>query len=102
VPAGDLAQWRERAEALLRYPNAYSSLAVMGNVLSAHLAAMPQPDVNPELLDNLNTCAGLLGDDYDVLDSKDDSHMAVRIKRVQEALVDARAAIAQVETGAAG
>ncbi len=68
--------------------------------LRAHLAAMPQPAVNAKLLGSLNTCAGLLGDDYDLLDSKDDAHMAVRVQRVKEALLDARAAIAQAEGAA--
>jgi hypothetical protein len=43
----DLAQWREKMEALLRCPNAYSSLSVLGNVLSAYLAIMP-PDGQPD------------------------------------------------------
>jgi hypothetical protein len=93
VSAGDLAQWREGMKQILAKGS--GSIEAL-----AQLAAMPRPDMNTELLDHLNTCAGLLGDDYDLLDSKDDSHMAVRVKRVQEALVDARAAIAQAEKGA--
>ena len=101
-PTGDLARWRDKMRELLGEsvdrPAFFNHLAVLERIL----AAMPAQDVNAELLDNLNTCAGLLGDDYDLLDSKDDSHMAIRVVRVKEALVDARAAIVQAEQGAAG
>jgi hypothetical protein len=56
APAGDLAQWQEEMEALLRYPNAYSSLSVLGDVLRRHLAAMPTRDVHAELVVAMRDC----------------------------------------------
>jgi hypothetical protein len=88
VPAGDLVQWREEMGALLRYPNAYSSLSVLGDVLRRHLAAMPQPDVNAGLLRALKriaTSGTLL-----------DTDMVAWMRE------QARAAIAQAERGPAG
>lgn len=70
VPAGSPAKWRERAESLLDdigscFDDAGPSHEVY--LLKAHLAAMPQPEPNAELLGALRKAHGLTEDLYHAL-----------------------------------
>jgi hypothetical protein len=100
---GALASWREEMEALLRYPNAYSSLSVLGDVLRRHLAAMPQP-ANAELPetvgDDLTRIGHILSMAYWHI-PEDDAHYRGLLEEGCRLVDSIRAAIAQAKKGAA-
>ena len=96
-PQGDLAAWRDEAERLAARAGIFLEhrhiIEAVGRIvtLRQHLAAMPQAQPDAELLKALKDIHGICGRS----DDSDDQLLM---------LVDdeARAAIAQAETGAAG